>query len=202
MFSSSKIFKLVQTQEDYDTFYNILVPSWIESGFELACLLGDVERFIIFNHKSQPVGTVGMIKYVPCKSSDIDTFFPFKDNEIIKDSCGKVFEIDYLSVHPEHRKEPNLERILYTITEYSRLKKMKYAIALINPLLFQLLKRMYKIPIYKLGKIIKVNNLNNNYQVLPVLIDVESVYKNISKYDWLYKVYELDNNLARSVLYT
>jgi hypothetical protein len=202
MFNSSKIFKLVRSQEDYDVFYNILIPSWIEAGFELDCLLGDVDRFIIFNDKSQPVGTVGMIKYVPGKSSDIDTFFPFKDNEIIKNSCGKVFEIDYLSVHPAHRKEPNLERILYTIAEYSRLKKMKYGIAIINPLLFRLLKRVYRIPIYQLGEIVKVNRITNSYQVLPVLIDVENVYKNISKYDWLYKVYELDNNLARNVLYT
>jgi hypothetical protein len=202
MFNGSKIFKLVQAQEDYDTFYNILIPSWIEAGFELECLLGNVERFIIFNDRLQPVGTVGMIKYVPCKSSVIDTIFPFKDNEIIKDSYEKVFEIEYLSIHPEHRKEPNLERILYTIAEYSRLKKMKYGIAIINPLLFHLLKRMYKVPIYQLGEIIERNNLSSNYQVLPVLIDVESVYKNISKYDWLYKIYELDNNLARNALYT
>lgn len=53
---NSTIFKKVITKKDYNTFYDLLIPSWLEMGYPLECVLGNVSRYIVFSEEMYPVG--------------------------------------------------------------------------------------------------------------------------------------------------
>lgn len=193
-----KIYKKVQTDKDFEIYYGTLTPSWLEMNYTLECILGDVSRYIVFDKNNTPVGTVEIIPYEPLKSSDLDTYFPFKDEKVILDNIERVAEFDSVAIHPEYRKTGNLERIGYTLIEHARINKIKYGIGLMNPLLYLALRNTYKIPVRKIGKKISKNNKSSVY---PIIFEAEQVYTNLEKYPWLYNIYELENNLARRVIY-
>ena len=193
----NKIYKKVKTIEDYDLYYDILIPSWTEMDYTLECLLGDVSRYIIFNQSNQPVGTLEMIPYVPLKSSDLDNYFPFREEKEIKDNIDRTVELDNVSIDPKYRRQENIDRIGYTIVEYARVSHMKYGIALMNPMLYLALRNTYKLPVRKLGR--KITK-NESISVYPVIIDIESIYNNLEKYPWLYHIYECKQNVARKVI--
>ncbi len=194
------IYKRVETEGDFEEFYQILIPSWLEQNYILECPLGNVCRYLVYNHNHIPVGTAEVIPYGHSgASSDIDTYFPFKDQEIIQENISSIAEIDCISIHPEHRKDKNLDRLVYTMAEHTRKSKIKYLIGIMNPMLYVALRNTYNIPIKKFGKKITRSNLGN--PLYPIIIDAEYVYTHIKEYTWLYQLYELDRNLARDATY-
>ncbi|PLT32532.1 hypothetical protein [Bacillus sp. V5-8f] len=192
----SSIYKKVQGEEDFEIFYNTLMPSWIEMNYVLECVLGDVTRYIVYNNLKQPIGTAEAIPYKPNGESYLDQFFPFKDLEIVKQNYKYIVEAEGLTIHPKFRGKHNLDRLLYTLVEHCRINNIKYAVALINPSLYVLLKRMYKIPIEKVG-----NEYISNFTAYPIIIDAQYMYKNIHQFSWLLKLYEVDNNTAKRLVY-
>jgi hypothetical protein len=192
----SSMYRKVTSENDFKIFYDTLIPSWLEMKYDLECVLGKVDRYIVFNDEKIPVGTVEIIPYK--EKSYLDTFFPFNENEVVKKNVEKIVEVEALSIHPEFRGENNLERIIYTLIEHGRLNNINLGIGLINPILYLALKNTYKVPIKRVGKLVN----RNNFKVYPFIIDARYIYENIEKFQWLYRLYELDNNLAREALYS
>ena len=191
----NSIYKVISSREDYELFYEILIPSWLEMNYTLECILGDVTRYLIYNQENQPVGTLEMIPYIPFKSSDIDNYFPFNEEKEIKDNIDRIVELDNVSIDPKYRKQKNIDRIGYTLVEYSRIHHIKYGIGLMNPMLYLALRNTYKLPVRKLGK--KITK-DESLSVYPVICDIEYIYTHLEEFPWLYQMYELEQNSAIS----
>lgn len=185
----SAIYKKVTTQSDFDIFYETLTPSWLEMHYTMECMLGDITRYIVFSENDLPVGTLEMIPYKPYISSDLDDkYYPFKKEKVVAENIGRVVEIDSVSILPEHRKEGNIERIAYTVSEHCRKNNINYVIGLMNPLLYLALRGTYRVPVKNMGK------ANRKAKYYPIIMDIKQVYTNLDKFPWLSEMYKKDKN--------
>jgi hypothetical protein len=181
----SEVFRKVQSDTDMETFDNIWIPAWLEKGYELECHLGKMDRYIIKNPRQQPVGTVAFRPYN--YDSPIDSVYPFKENNIIQKNIEKVYEIDYVSILKEHRRETNnLNRLLFATLEYCRIHNISYCIAILDYLFYRTLKAIYKIPMFPLEK--KVVYEGSSF--VPVIIDAHSVFSNLEQSTPIYEIYK------------
>jgi hypothetical protein len=185
--SGDMFYKKVETEEELNIFDSIWIPAWQEKGFELECLLGKVDRYLIKNDEGEYIGTVSFRPYH--FDSTIDDVFPFHQNDILKQHLGHVFEIENLAILKEHRGKENLEKILFTVAEYARNHRIQKYIASLDFLLYRTFKVIYPFSMDALSKkiIYKHNSL------VPVIINMDQTFLNLERYKWLYDFYESRN---------
>ncbi|WP_246944996.1 hypothetical protein [Bacillus pinisoli] len=179
------MYKKVVTQEDLRIFDSVWIPAWQEKGFDLECLLGPVDRYLIKDNHEEVIGTVGFRAYN--FDSPIDDVYPFKTNQIICNNKNNIIEIDKLAIIKEQRGIENLERVLLTIIDYARHRDYQYYIATIDAAFYKVIQKIYPTSLYTLHKRIKYKDT----YLVPIIIDAHYTLSNTHKYYWLRKYFSL-----------
>jgi hypothetical protein len=181
-------YKKVQTEEELNIFDSIWIPAWQEKGFELECLLGKVDRYLIKNENDENIGTISFRLYK--NESPIDEVFHFHQIEKVKNNLGKIVEIENLAIDKEHRGIDNLKRVVGTIVDYGIKGDYKFLIAVIDPLFLRLVKRYFPVELIILSGAIQYKGT----KLVPIMIDADQTLLHIDNYKWLKELF-LSNKL-------
>ncbi|WP_338449604.1 hypothetical protein R4Z09_26085 [Niallia oryzisoli] len=167
-------FVKVQSHKDLESYCNIWLPVWIESGYELeSYITKGIERFIVYTNTSEKFGCFELNPYY-FDCSPVNEAFPFHHFPILKNK--RVVELEKLVI--AKTQQGSIKRLLevfqfftaYIITE----RRYDYMIALINPELFHVLTTRFNLPLIKLeGKM----NSDRNY--FPILLEVKALEETV-----------------------
>jgi hypothetical protein len=182
------LYKKVKTKEELEIFDSIWIPAWKEKGFDLECLLGHVDRYLIHNSDNEYIGSVSFRPYN--FDSTIDDVYPFHQNNIVKQNIGHIIEIDNLAILKEYREVKNLAKVVVTLVEYAKVHEFNYYIATADYAFYKAVHKFYPTSLYPLHK--RINYRGNN--LVPIIIDIQHTIANIDKYKWLHDFYLLENS--------
>jgi hypothetical protein len=167
-----------KNEEQLEIFNKIWIECWKEKGYELE-FTETADRFIIQDDKGNNFGTVEFIKYINGQNNCEQVFNFNAIPEIIQFS-DQVIEIDKISILKNYRGK-NIERLFYSIYNYSIEHNIKYGIGLIEPLFYKTLKLFYKFPIFKLSKQV----FYKGDWVIPIIFKFEYFNKDKESYTWI-----------------
>ncbi|MBM7618533.1 hypothetical protein JOC95_000375 [Bacillus tianshenii] len=194
----SKYYRNVKTQDDYNAFYDLLIPSFQEMGYILECPVGNVSRILSMNDEGEYTGTGEFIPYTLDERTPINQYFPFHKNPFIQANVKHIVELDGICIHKDFRGTGTLDYLFYGTLEIGRKSNIQYIVCVLNPSLYIALKSAYRVPIERLGKRIQ----RGKYSLYPCLLNCGYIYRNVREFPWLYNIYEKDNNLARDLIYS
>lgn len=182
------MFKRVENELELAMFNGIWTTVWMEKGFELEFSDQTLERFIVVTPEGHYVGT-SEIKPYSLTSSSINAAGPFQKNPKVVEADGAVAEIDKMALLRPYRGR-YISDLLSSAVYIAEKLHLKYFVSLLEPKFLRALRISYQVPLEKVGE--KVFYKGDD--VVPVLFDMEQMYRNKHLYDWL--VYPLESVLV------
>ncbi|SEC18128.1 hypothetical protein [Paenibacillus sp. GP183] len=192
-----QLYRIVKSDEDMEIFNRIWMENWSNKGYDIEPYQGIATRFIILNDCNLPAATIEIVHYNPekknfKKTSTIEDWFCFSENEIVKRNRNLCCEIDKVSISKEYNGQKILDRILNLLFHFAEKNNVKYYLALIESIFFRTLK-FYKVPIIKLGEAV---TYSNGSKFIPSMIDVEYGIEHKERFDWF-----MHNNNETEAIY-
>ncbi|WP_138755330.1 hypothetical protein [Paenibacillus sinopodophylli] len=184
------MFKRVENELEMAMFNGIWTTVWMEKGFELEFSNHTLERFIVVTEEGHYVGT-SEIKPYCLHSSVINEVWPFQTNQKVIEAGNAVAEIDKMALLSPYRGR-YLSDLLSSAVYIAEKLQLKYFVSLLEPIFMRALRISYRVPLEKVGEKI----FYKGDDVVPVLFDMEQMYRNKERYDWL--VYPGDKRLVAS----
>jgi len=174
------MFKRVESKWELDRFNNIWTTVWLEKGFDLDFSERVLDRFVIVTEEGDYIGT-SEIKPYNIHDSMINEIAPFSNYPLIRQTEeGMVAEIDKIAVLNQYRGN-NIADLLSGSILYGEEKKIRYYVALMEPVFLRALRITFQVPFEKVGG--KV--FYKGDYVVPVIIDIEKMYNNKEQYPWI-----------------
>ncbi|OAB45468.1 hypothetical protein [Paenibacillus glacialis] len=173
------MFKRVESKGELDRFNNIWTTVWLEKGFDLDFTEQVLERFVIVTEEGDYIGT-SEIKPYSIHNSVINQTAPFADHPKLIHAEGAVAEIDKIAVLNQYRGH-NIADLLSGSILYGEEKKIRYYVAMMEPVFLRALRITFQVPFEKVGG--KV--FYKGDYVVPVIIDLEEMYNNKKQYPWI-----------------
>lgn len=177
----------VKNEEERGKFERLVQESWNDYGLKYESHGG--EKFLILNKEGVVVGTIEMCHYQPQKSF-VDKWFPYYKDDLISQQNKKVVQISNVSIQAAHRGQKNLERILAMIYRFGQWHNIEYFIGLMEPMFYKSLKIHYKLPINKIGKLVRLKH----YPVVPIVINFQQFKSDKKQEDLIELLRELTNS--------
>ncbi|CAM4412754.1 hypothetical protein FHS16_001027 [Paenibacillus endophyticus] len=173
------MFKKVENELELAMFNGIWTTVWMEKGFELEFSEQTLEKFIVVTAEGHYVGT-SEIKPYSLTSSVINEAWPFQKNQKVIDAGGAVAEIDKMALLRPYRGH-YLSDLLSSAVYIAEKLQLKYFVSLLEPIFLRALRISYQVPLEKVGEKI----FYKGDDVVPVLFDMEQMYRNKQRYEWL-----------------
>ncbi|WP_141502010.1 hypothetical protein [Paenibacillus luteus] len=172
------MFKRVENELELAMFNGIWTTVWMEKGFELEFSDHALERFVVVTPEGHYVGTSEIKAY--SESSSINAAGPFQTYSKIVEAAGAVAEIDKIALLKPYRGK-YISDVLSSAVYIAEKLKLKYFVSLLEPVFLRALRITYRVPLEKVGERV----FYKGDDVVPVLFDMEHMYRNKSRYDWL-----------------
>lgn len=159
-------------------FDGIWKKVWDEKGFDHEHTEGD--SFLLYIEGS-PAGT---IQFIP--------FDMVNDREELEKLCGsklldlrsvypgQVFVIDKFAIAKEFRSTRALDMLMFSLFEYAEKNRQLYAVALLDPLFYRLIRFQYHFKVEKIGARVYYKGAD----VIPILMDGRYFLEQKAKYGW------------------
>ncbi|OME80732.1 hypothetical protein BK120_18825 [Paenibacillus sp. FSL A5-0031] len=173
------MFKRVENELELAMFNGIWTTVWMEKGFELEFSEHTLERFVIVTEEGHYVGT-SEIKPYSLTSSSINDAGPFQTHPKIIEAGDAVAEIDKIALLRSYRGR-HISDLLSSAVYIAEKLQLKYFVSLLEPKFMRALRISYQVPLEKVGE--KVFYKGDD--VIPVLFDMEKMYRNKNSYEWL-----------------
>lgn len=173
------MFKQVETEWELAMFNRIWTTTWAEKGYELEFTEEVIERFVAISPDGSCIGT-SEIKPYKLGISNIEAVAPFQSHPSIAQDPSRTAEIDKIAVLKNYRGKP-LSDLLSSAVYCAEKHRLHYFISLLEPVLFRALRISYHVPMEKVGE----KTFYKGDYVIPVIFDMENIYTNKEKYDWL-----------------
>jgi len=173
------MFKSIENEWGLTMFDSIWTAVWQEKGYELEFSEQVLGRYVAISSSGEYVGTAEIKPYEPGIST-IDSVAPFAQHPKIAADPSRVAEIDKIAVMREYRGSP-LSDLLSAVVYCAEKHQIKYLVSLMEPLLFRALRVTFHLKLEKIGE----KAFYKGDYVIPVLFDMELIYNNKSKYQWL-----------------
>jgi hypothetical protein len=173
------MFKRVENELELAMFNGIWTTVWMEKGFELEFSEHALERFVIVTTEGHYVGTAEIKAYC-LSSSTINDAGPFRTHPKVIAAGGAVAEIDKIALLRSYRGR-HISDVLSSAVYIAEKLQMKYFVSLLEPKFLRALRITYQVPLEKVGE--KVFYKGDD--VVPVLFDMEQMYRNKNNYEWL-----------------
>ncbi|GLX69483.1 GNAT family N-acetyltransferase [Paenibacillus glycanilyticus] len=176
------MFKSVKSEWELTAFNRIWVSVWEEKGYELEYASRIVERYLAVADDGQFVGTSEIKPYFPgSSSSEIDTVAPFHLHPKVIEDPTRVAEIDKIAVLQSHRGQQSISDLLSSAVYCAEQYNYRYFISLLEPVFYRALRITFHVPMEKVG----ARTFYKGDDVIPVLFDMEAIYRNKQQYRWL-----------------
>jgi len=173
------MFKRVENEIELARFHSIWTTVWLEKGFELEFTEQVLERIVILTKDGDYVGTTE-IKPYSIHESMINEAAPFAKHPKLIQAEGAVAEIDKMAMLRQYRGD-FIADLLSAVVYYGEESRLRYYVALLEPVFLRALRITFQIPFEKVGG--KVYYKGDH--VVPVIIDLEEVYNNKEQYLWI-----------------
>ncbi|MEC0093339.1 hypothetical protein [Paenibacillus macquariensis] len=173
------MFKRVESKFELDRFNHIWTTVWLEKGYDLDFTEEVLERFVIVTEEGEHIGTSEITPY-SIHESEINQIAPFADHPKLIQAEGAVAIIDKMAVL-KHYRGHFIADLLSAAVLFGEENKLKYYVALMEPVFQRALRITFHVPIEKVGGKVYYKG---DY-VVPVIIDVEEVYNNKEQYPWI-----------------
>ncbi|WP_053372326.1 hypothetical protein [Paenibacillus sp. FJAT-27812] len=182
------MFKRVENELELAMFNGIWTTVWMEKGFELEFSENALERFVVVTAEGHYVGT-SEIKPYSLISSSINDAGPFQTYPKVIEAASAIAEIDKIALLRPYRGR-YIADLLSSAVYIAEKLQMKYFVSLLEPVFLRALRITYQVPLEKVGE--KVFYKGDD--VVPVLFNMEQMYRNKQRYEWL--VYPQETVLA------
>jgi hypothetical protein len=174
------LFKTVESEWELAIFNSIWISVWEEKGFELEHTNQAVERYLAVSGEGQCVGTSEIKPYLP-GLNEIDTVAPFRQHPKVIEDPTRVAEIDKIAVLQNYRGQQAISDLLSSAVYCAEKYNFRYFISLLEPVFYRALRITFHIPMEKVGG----RQFYKGDDVIPVLFDMEAIYRNKQEYKWL-----------------
>lgn len=167
----------VENEREQKIFDSIWMEVWDEKGFEHETTEG--EAYLLYVEE-QPAGTVQFIPYDPEQASELHRVFDFSEIERVRNSGGRVFIIDKFAIVKAFRSTSALDLLMFSLFEYAEKRRQLYAVALLDPLLYRLIRFHYHFKVERVGGRTEYKGA----EVIPILIDSRYFLDRKGEFDW------------------
>lgn len=173
------MFKRVENELELAMFNGIWTTVWREKGFELEFSDKSLAKYIVVTDEGHCVGTTEFKPY-SIKDSELNETAPFHEHPDVIAAADEIVEIDKMAILQTYRGR-YISDLLSACVYFAEGEKIKYFVSLLEPVFLRALKVSFRVPLKKLGdKIFYKGDYVN-----PVLIDVEQIYQNKHRFDWV-----------------
>nr|WP_280521476.1 hypothetical protein [Paenibacillus mangrovi] len=159
-------------------FNGIWTTVWLEKGFELEFSRQILERYVVVTDEGHYVGTTEIKPY--SSESPINEVAAFDRHPKVINAVGVVAEIDKMALLRTYRGN-FLSDLLSALVEFGEKNKLKYFVALLEPVLLRALRISFQVPLEKVANKI----FYKGDYVIPTIVNVEEVYTHKDDYPWL-----------------
>ncbi|MBD2867873.1 hypothetical protein [Paenibacillus arenilitoris] len=173
------MFKRVENELELAMFNGIWTTVWKEKGFELEFSDRALERFVVVTEEGHYVGTAE-IKPYSAAESPINEAAPFHDHPKVVQAGGAVAEIDKMALLKPYRGR-YISDLLSSAVYFAEKLQFKFFVSLLEPVFLRALRVTFRVPLEKIGD----KTFYKGDDVIPVLFDMEQMYRNKSRYAWL-----------------
>lgn len=182
--------KDVDTTELTEKFMEIWGGVWKEKNFSTE-RFEQTRKFLVCDKELQPIGTFELSEYQ--YHPVIERAYPFLKDPAITGLDGKLVYIDKLCIQSSSRGDiDNVGRILYGLAKYSFENEDSKFIALIQPRLYVLIRRVFKLDMQRLGG-------NKDYEgEYPILFDYLKNKEKILNSSWFKKYQDEELELTKN----
>lgn len=170
--------KRVENELELAMFNGVWTTVWMEKGFELDVSREVLDRFVIVTEEGHYVGASEIKPYH--MQGEINEVAPFHEHPAIRQDPQRVAEIDKIALLKPYRGQYICELLSSTIA-CAEQRKIRYYVALMEPVFLRALRITYGIPYEKLG----AKRFYKGDDVIPVLLRVEEIYQNKQNFPWL-----------------
>lgn len=170
----------VENERERQEFDNLWQKVWDEKGFEHEESAGDAYLLYV---DGMPAGTAEFAPYDPAESDELHRVLDFSAVDRIRQYHQQVFIIDKFAIAKEFRSSSALDLLMYNLFDYAETRQKLYAIALLDPLLYRLIRFHYHFRVEKVGD----RTLYKGAEVIPVLIDSNYFLNRKWDYTWYRK---------------
>jgi hypothetical protein len=173
------MFKRVENELELAMFNGIWTTVWREKGYDLEFSDKSLAKYIIVTDEGQYVGTTEFKPY-SITDSQINATAPFHEHPDVIAAASEVAEIDKMAILRSFRGR-YIADLLSACVYFAEGERIKYYVSLMEPVFMRALRVTFQVPLKKLGdKIFYKGDYVN-----PVLIDVEQVYQNKHRFEWM-----------------
>lgn len=167
----------VSTQREKALFDSIWMKVWDEKGFEHEYADGDC---FLFYAEGKAAGTVQFVPYLPEDGDDLHGVVNHGAIERLRHYPGQVFIIDKFAIAKAYRSSSLLDMLMFSLFEYAEKRQQLYAIALLDPLLYRLIRFQYHFQVEKVGPRVMYKGAD----VIPILMDSRYFLSKKSEFEW------------------
>ncbi|REK76029.1 GNAT family N-acetyltransferase [Paenibacillus paeoniae] len=171
---------LVENEREQREFDKLWMKVWDEKGFQYEKTEGDAYLLYV---DGRPAGTAQFTPYDPFGSEELNRVFDFSRIDRIRRHHRQVFVIDKFAIAKEYRSSSALDLLMYNLFDYAETRQKLFAIALLDPLLYRLIRFHYHFRVEKVGE----RTMYKGAEVIPVLIDSNYFLNRKWDYDWYRK---------------
>ncbi|RJE90928.1 hypothetical protein D3P07_02265 [Paenibacillus sp. 1011MAR3C5] len=170
----------VENERERSQFDNLWMEVWDEKGFEHEKTVGDAYLLYV---GGKPAGTAEFAPYDPQGADELHRVFDFSGIDCIRRHHRQVFVIDKFAIAKEFRSSSALDLLMYNLFDYAETRQKLFAIALLDPLLYRLIRFHYHFRVEKVGD----RTSYKGAEVIPVLIDSNYFLNRKWDYAWYRK---------------
>lgn len=154
---------VVNTAKLKTAFDAIWETCWAEKGFEFE--ENPYADYFVYEEAGVNCGAFQLCDLTKLPLDDDSIYLT---HPTVRDNLHQVVEIDKLSILKTYRGNAILPQLLLFMADYAMEHKKRYFVALCEPILYIALRRMYNVPMEKLGDPFFYKGDN----VVPILIDI------------------------------
>lgn len=159
---------------------------WKEAWPREQPFLGDCIRYIIHDEHGEDMASVEFIPYNPnftsekslTDTSTIETYHSFHSYSLVKKEKKHIVEADKLAIKKEKQTIKNLIRVFSFLTLHAEINRIGFIASLLNPALYDIGKKRYKIPVVALHDNVDVDGFLGK----PCLIYAKEIYSDKERY--------------------
>ncbi|MEK3882773.1 hypothetical protein [Paenibacillus sp. PL2-23] len=145
-------------------FDHIWMQVWDEKGFEHEHVDGDC---FLFYTEGKAAGTVQFVPFHDQALAEWSDFLHQDAIERLGRYPGQVFIIDKFAISRGFRSSNLLDLLMFSLFEYAESRDQLYAVALLDPLLYRLIRFQYHFRVEKIGP----KAMYKGAEVIPILMD-------------------------------
>lgn len=163
-------------------FDGIWKKVWDEKGFEHEHSDGD--SFLLYVEGR----AAGTIQFVPLdfrgNGKEFEKLCDGSRIATLKAHPGQVFVIDKFAIAKEFRSTRALDMLMFSLFEYAEKNRQLYAVALLDPLFYRLIRFQYHFKVEKIGARVYYKGAD----VIPILMDGRHFLEQKGRYEWYREV--------------